>query len=338
MSSVSQEIALGELTLTAEPRHDWSARDIAALFDQPLNDLLFAAHWVHRHNFDPNSVQVSTLLSIKTGRCPEDCAYCPQSVRFATDLDAHDLLPLDTVREAARRAKAAGATRFCMGAAYRGPKDKDLDRIVGMVEEVKALGMETCVTLGLLKGGQAERLAAAGLDYYNHNLDTSEAYYPQIISTRRYDDRLDTLTKARGAGLKLCCGGILGLGESRRDRVELLKALSAFDPQPESVPVNRLVKVSGTPLADAEDLDGFEFVRSIAVARVLMPRSQLRLSAGRSDFSDEMQALCFFAGANSIFYGDKLLTTDNPGPNHDEALFGRLGLRPEACEPAAAAD
>lgn len=334
MSAIPEQFRLSELTISARPRHDWSAEQVEGLFERPLNDLLYAAQWVHRHHFDPNAVQVSTLLSIKTGRCPEDCAYCPQSVRFETGLAPEDLMPLDEVKAAARRAKQAGATRFCMGAAYRGPKDRDLDSIVEMIKEVKALGLETCVTLGLLKDGQAERLADAGLDYYNHNLDTSASYYPKIISTRRYEDRLDTLASVRAAGLKVCCGGILGLGEGRRDRAQLLQALAALEPHPESVPINRLVKVPGTPLEAAEDLSGIEFVRSIAVARILMPKSRLRLSAGRSDFGDEMQALCFLAGANSIFYGDKLLTTENPGPNEDEALFARLGLRAEAADAA----
>jgi len=323
------QIQLGGVTISALPRRDWRVADVAALFDLPFNDLLYGASWVHRRHFDPNTVQVSTLLSIKTGRCPEDCAYCPQSVRFATHVEAHDLLPLDEVRLAARRARAAGATRFCMGAAYRGPRDRDIERIAAMIEEVKKLGMETCVTLGLLKEGQAERLAAAGLDFYNHNLDTSAQFYPQIITTRTYADRLETLRRVRGAGIKVCCGGILGLGETRADRVEFLQTLATLEEHPESVPINRLVHVPGTPLADAEELDPIEFVRTIGVARVVMPRAHVRLSAGRTDFSDELQALCFFAGANSIFYGDRLLTTDNPGRGEDEALFARLGLRPE---------
>jgi biotin synthase len=333
MSTTPAQIALGDLTIEATPKQGWSPDEVERLFELPLNDLLFAAQWVHRQHFDPNTVQVSTLLSIKTGRCPEDCAYCPQSVRFDTGLAVHDLMPLDEVKQAARRAKEAGATRFCMGAAYRGPKDKDLAPIVEMIKEVKRLGMESCVTLGLLRDGQAEHLAEAGLDYYNHNLDTSESYYPTIISTRTYEDRLDTLRKVRNAGVKVCCGGILGLGESRRDRVEFMHTLATLESHPDSVPINQLVHVPGTPLENAAALDEFEFVRTIAVARILMPRSQLRLSAGRTDFSDEMQALCFFAGANSIFYGDKLLTTENPGKNEDEALFARLGLKPEAPPP-----
>jgi biotin synthase len=329
MPTKDDEIEIGGVTVGAAPRHDWSEGEIERLFALPLNDLLYAAHWVHRCHFDPNQVQVSTLLSIKTGRCPEDCAYCPQSIRFETGLAAHDLMPLEEVKAAARRAKDAGATRFCMGAAYRGPKDKELEPILLMIREVKKLGMETCVTLGLLREHQADRLAAAGLDYYNHNLDTSEAFYPQIITTRTYADRLNTLKQVRDAGIKVCCGGILGLGERRSDRVQLLQTLATLAEHPESVPLNQLVHVPGTPLEDAPPLDKFEFVRTLAVARILLPRSQLRLSAGRTDFSDELQALCFFAGANSIFYGDKLLTTDNPGTNEDEALFARLGLEPE---------
>jgi biotin synthase len=333
MLTKQAEMTLGELTIAAAPTQDWSAESVGRLFDLPLNDLLYAAQWVHRQHFDPNTVQVSTLLSIKTGRCPEDCAYCPQSIRFDTGLKSHELMPLEEVKQAARRAKEAGATRFCMGAAYRGPKDRDLEPIIEMIKEVKALGMESCVTLGLLKDSQAKMLAAAGLDYYNHNLDSSASFYPKIISTRTYDDRLDTLRKVRDAGVKVCCGGILGLGETRQDRIDFLHTLATLEAHPESVPINQLVHVPGTPLEDAKPLDEFEFVRTIGVARILMPQSQLRLSAGRTDFSDEMQALCFFAGANSIFYGDKLLTTDNPGKNEDEALFSRLGLTPEAYSP-----
>jgi biotin synthase len=329
MAAVEQEITTGGWRVTAAPRTDWTREQVEALFALPLNDLLYAAQWVHRQHFDPNAVQVSTLLSIKTGACPEDCAYCPQSIRFQTGVDNHELLPLDEVRAAARRAKEAGATRFCMGASYRGPKDSQLEPILAMIEEVKALGLETCATLGLLRPGQAERLAAAGLDYYNHNLDSSEQFYSQIISTRTYGDRLETLERVRGAGLKVCCGGILGMGETRADRAELLRTLATLEPQPESVPINDLVPVPGTPLANAGPLDPFEFVRCIAVARILMPRSHVRLSAGRTEFSDELQALCFFAGANSIFYGEKLLTTGNPDCAADQALFERLGLSPE---------
>jgi biotin synthase len=326
MSALEKETA--RAPVTAEPRTNWTVAEVAALFDLPFNDLLFQAQWVHRQNFEPNAVQVSTLLSIKTGACPEDCAYCPQSIRFETGVEQHDLMPLDEVRAAARRAKEAGATRFCMGASYRGPKDSQLEPILDMIKEVKALGLETCATLGLLRPGQAERLAAAGLDYYNHNLDSSAEFYGKIISTRTYADRLETLERVRGAGVKVCCGGIVGMGETRADRVGLLHTLATLTPQPESVPINELVPVPGTPLAAQEPLDPFEFVRSIAVARILMPRSHVRLSAGRSEFSDELQALCFFAGANSIFYGEKLLTTGNPDVVRDRALFAKLGLRP----------
>jgi biotin synthase len=331
---VTVELQLDGLRITAEPRHDWTPAQVERMLDLPLADLLFAAQNVHRAHFDPNSVQVSTLLSIKTGACPEDCAYCPQSVRFDTGLERQELMSVDEVTEAARRARDAGATRFCMGAAYRSPKDRQLVPIAEMIRQVKALGLETCATLGMLSESQAATLAEAGLDYYNHNLDTSEAYYPQIISTRTYEDRLRTLANVRSAGLKVCCGGILGMGETRTDRAAMLATLAGLDPQPESVPVNRLVAVPGTPLADAEPLDDFEFVRTIAATRILMPRAHVRLSAGRTDFSDAMQALCFLAGANSIFYGDRLLTTDNPGEQADHALFARLGLKPE---PATAA-
>jgi biotin synthase len=318
---------------SAEPRSDWTRAEVEALFALPFNDLLHLAQTVHRRSFDPNAVQVSTLLSIKTGACPEDCAYCPQSIRFETGVERHDLMPLAEVRAAAQRAKDAGATRFCMGASYRGPKDADLAPILEMVREVKALGLETCATLGLLRPGQAERLAAAGLDYYNHNLDSSPEYYEKVITTRTYGDRLETLQRVRAAGVKVCCGGIVGMGETRADRVGLLHVLATLTPQPESVPINDLVPIPGTPLAATHDVDPFEFVRCIAVARVLMPRSHVRLSAGRNDFSDELQALCFHAGANSIFYGEKLLTTGNPDTEADRALFERLGLSPE---PAAA--
>lgn len=311
-------------------RNDWLLDEVSDVYGQPFNDLLHAAHDVHRRHFDPNTVQVSTLLSIKTGRCPEDCAYCPQSVRYSTGLLDHPLVALEEVRQAAERAKASGATRFCMGASLRGPKDKDLEPIVEMIEAVKSIGLEACVTLGLLREGQAERLAAAGLDYYNHNLDTSESFYPNIISTRTYADRLDTLERVRSAGIKVCCGGILGMGETREQRIEFLHTLATLPRHPESVPINRLVRIPGTPLENAEELDALEFVRTIATARILMPESELRLSAGRTDFSDELQALCFFAGANSIFYGEKLLTTENPVASEDLALFARLGIVPEA--------
>jgi biotin synthase len=296
------------------------------LYALSLNDLLFRAHTVHRENFDPNRVQRSTLLSIKTGGCPEDCGYCPQAARYHTGVESQDLLALDEVTAAARLAKQHGATRFCMGAAWRGPKARDLAPVLEMVREVKALGLETCCTLGMLKDGQAEQLRDAGLDYYNHNLDTAPENYGNVITTREYQDRLDTLDRVRGAGLKVCCGGIVGLGESREGRAGLLAQLASLDPQPESVPINDLVQVEGTPLAGAEKLPWVEFVRTIAVARILLPRSMVRLSAGRAAMSEAVQALCFFAGANSIFYGDKLLTTGNPDVARDDALFAELGL------------
>jgi biotin synthase len=336
MSAVAQEMTVSGMAVRSEPRSDWQHDEVAALFELPLNDLLFAAQWVHRQHFDPNAVQVSTLLSIKTGRCPEDCAYCPQSVRFDTGLEFQDLMPLEEVEAAARKAREAGATRFCMGAAYRRPKDRDLDHIVKMIDAVNGLGMESCLTLGMLTQAQADRLAEAGLDFYNHNVDTSESYYREIISTRTYADRLETLERVRNAGIKVCCGGIVGMGESRRDRIEFLRTLATLPVHPESVPINQLVRVPGTPLAEGEDLDAIEFLRTIAVARIVMPRSQVRLSAGRTEFSDEMQAMCYFAGANSIFYGDKLLTTDNPGANEDLELFARLGLEPEPAAERAA--
>jgi biotin synthase len=322
-------LPLGGLTIDATPRHDWSVADVRALYELPFNDLLYAAQWVHRRHFDPNEVQISTLLSVKTGACPEDCAYCPQSIRYDTGVDAEALMSVEDVAAAARAAKAAGATRFCLGAAYRGPKPGQLEQIAAMIRAVKETGLETCATLGLLKDGQAQTLAAAGLDYYNHNLDSSRSFYPSIISTRRYDDRLDTLAKVRGAGLKVCCGGILGMGETREDRIGLLHELATLSAHPESVPINKLIPIPGTPLADAAPIDGLEFVRTVAAARILMPSSHVRLSAGRTDFSDELQALCFTAGANSIFYGEKLLTADNPDGAADLDLFARLGLRPE---------
>ncbi len=310
-------------------RHDWTVAEVAALYERPLMDLLYAAQSVHRRHFDPNEVQVSTLLSIKTGGCPEDCAYCPQSVRYDTGVEREELLSLEDVLTRARAARAAGATRFCMGAAYRSPKDHQLEVIAGMVREVRALGLETCATLGMLTEKQAVTLKAAGLDYYNHNLDTSEAFYGEVIQTRTYQDRLDTLEAVRAAGMHVCCGGIVGMGEKRQDRVEFLQRLATLAEHPESVPINELVQVEGTPLAGTEKLDPLEFVRTIAVARILMPHSHVRLSAGRAEMSDELQALCFLAGANSIFYGEKLLTTGNPDTEHDRKLFARLGLRPE---------
>ncbi len=307
-------------------RHDWTQSEIATLFDLPFNDLLFQAHSLHRLHFDPNQVQVSTLLSIKTGACPEDCAYCSQSARNDTELERERLLPLEEVVEKARAAKHNGASRFCMGAAWRNPTDKNLDRVIEMIEAVHALGLETCVTLGMLTQQQTQRLKQAGLDYYNHNLDTSPEYYGDIITTRTYEDRLDTLEHVRDAGINVCCGGIVGMGEQQQDRISLLQQLANLPRHPESVPINLLVQVEGTPLHGVEKLDALDFVRTIAVARILMPESWVRLSAGRTEMSDEMQALCFFAGANSIFYGDKLLTTTNPDENHDRILFDKLGI------------
>ncbi len=317
-----------------ETRSDWTLAEVRALHGLPFNDLIHHAQTAHRRHFDPNRVQVSTLLSIKTGACPEDCAYCPQSIRYDTGLEREALMEPSAVIARARAARDAGATRFCMGAAWRSPKDRDLEKVAEMVRGVRELGLETCATLGMLTPRQAGRLREAGLDYYNHNLDTSEAYYGEVITTRTYQDRLDTLAAVRDAGIRVCCGGILGMGEQPADRVALLHTLATLDPHPESVPINNLVQVEGTPLAGTAKLDPLEFVRIIAVARVLMPRSHVRLSAGRAAMSDEMQALCFLAGANSIFYGEKLLTTGNPDTASDEALFGRLGIRPEPAAPA----
>ncbi len=308
-------------------RHDWSRDQIAELFNLPFADLVFHAQQTHRNYFDPNAVQVSTLLSIKTGRCPEDCGYCPQSVRFETEVEVEPLLPLEEVIDAASKAKANGSSRFCMGAAWRSPKDKDIDNVIEMVQEVKALGLETCLTLGMLSEQQAHRLKEAGLDYYNHNLDTSPEFYGDIITTRTYQDRLDTLAHVRNAGINVCCGGILGMGETRQDRIGLLQELANQQPHPESVPINMLVRVEGTPLQDSVDFDALEFVRTIAVARILMPKSYVRLSAGRENMSEEMQALCFLAGANSVFYGEKLLTTPNPTEQSDQELFRKLGIK-----------
>lgn len=308
-------------------RHDWQLDEVQALFKKPFNDLLFQAQTIHRSHFDPNEVQVSSLLSIKTGSCSEDCGYCPQSARYDSDLTPEALMPVEEVLKSAQQAKDQGASRFCMGAAWRSPKDKDVARVVEMVQGVKAMGMETCVTLGMLTDEQTRTLKEGGLDYYNHNLDTSEDYYSEVITTRTYQDRLDTLQRVRDAGINVCCGGIVGMGENDADRANLLIELANLPKHPESVPINMLVQVEGTPLMGTEQLDPFMFIRMIAVARILMPESRVRLSAGRTDMSDEMQALCFFAGANSIFYGDKLLTTDNPMTNHDLALFERLGVR-----------
>jgi biotin synthase len=313
-------------SLAATVRHDWTHPEVLALFMTPFADLMFHAQRVHRCHHEPNTVQMSTLLSIKTGACPEDCAYCPQSVRYDTGIEREALMDVSAVRAAAVRARDAGATRFCMGAAYRSPKGKDLKVIVDMVRAVRALGLETCATLGMLSPEQADELAHAGLDYYNHNLDTSREFYPQIISTRSYQERLDTLAAVRAAGLKVCCGGIIGMGESLSDRAQLLRTLANLPEHPESVPINQLVPVAGTPLQGAAGVDPFDFVRTIAVARLLMPHAQVRLSAGRGAMSDELQALCFLAGANSIFYGDKLLTTGNPDVERDRRLFARLGL------------
>lgn len=312
--------------MTPTLRHDWSRDEILGLLALPFADLLQQAHAVHRTHHDANAVQVSTLLSIKTGGCPEDCAYCPQAARYATGVKAEKLMPLDAVLAKAQQAKAAGATRFCMGAAWRSPKDRDMPKVAEMIGAVKALGLETCATLGMLSDTQARTLKGAGLDYYNHNLDTDPDFYGEIIHTREMQDRLDTLGHVRDAGLKTCCGGIVGMGESRAQRAGLLQALASLPAHPDSVPINRLVQVEGTPLAGTRELDPFEFVRTIATARITMPKSMVRLSAGRAEMSDELQALCFFAGANSIFYGEKLLTTGNPDTARDLALFDRLGI------------
>lgn len=320
-------MSVDSINNSAVLRHDWQLDEVNALFAQPFNDLLFQAHTSHRANFDPNEVQISSLLSIKTGSCSEDCGYCPQSARYASDLTPEALMPVEEVLKAAQNAKDQGASRFCMGAAWRSPKDKDVDRVVEMVKGVKAMGMETCVTLGMLTDQQTQTLKEGGLDYYNHNLDTSEDYYSEVITTRTYQDRLDTLGRVRDAGINVCCGGIVGMGENATDRSKLLIELANLPKHPESVPINMLVQVEGTPLMGTDTLDPLVFIRMIAVARILMPLSRVRLSAGRNDMSDEMQALCFFAGANSIFYGDKLLTTDNPMTNQDLALFERLGVR-----------
>jgi biotin synthase len=315
----------------APVRQDWDRAEVLALFELPFPELLHRAAAVHREHFDPTEVQVSTLLSVKTGGCPEDCAYCPQAARYHTGVQATKLMSTEAVLEKARAAKAAGASRFCMGAAWRSPRDRDIPKVAEMIREVKALGLETCATLGMLSGDQAQALRGAGLDYYNHNLDTAPEFYGEIIHTREYQDRLDTLSHVRDAGMKTCCGGIVGMGESRGQRAGLLQALANLPAHPDSVPINRLVEVEGTPLAERHTsamLDPFEFVRTVAIARILMPRSMVRLSAGREEMSDELQALCFLAGANSIFYGEKLLTTGNPDVERDQALFTRLGLRP----------
>ncbi len=329
---MDQHIARGvtapAVDLSGAVRHDWTRAELRALFDLPFPDLIFHAQRIHRQNFDPREVQISTLLSIKTGGCPEDCAYCPQSAHYATGVRAEKIMDTAAVIAEAQAARRAGASRFCMGAAWRNPKDRDLDSVCAMVEGVKALGLETCATLGMLTGAQAQRLKGAGLDYYNHNLDSSPEFYGKIITTRTYQDRLDTLGHVRAAGIHVCCGGIVGMGESREDRVGMIAALATLPAHPESVPINMLVQVEGTPLATGAALDAIEFVRTIAVARIAMPASVVRLSAGREDMSEETQALCFVAGANSIFYGPKLLTTPNPGRDRDRALMDKLGLVP----------
>lgn len=314
--------------MTETVRHDWQLNEIEALFNQPFNDLLFQAQTVHRQFFDPNQVQISTLLSIKTGACPEDCKYCPQSARYTTGIEKERLMQVEMVLKRAEEAKQNGASRFCMGAAWKNPHKRDMPYLIDMVKGVKGMGLETCMTLGMLTPDQAGSLADAGLDYYNHNLDTSEEFYDQIITTRTYQDRLDTLSHVRDAGMKVCSGGIVGMGEKQLDRIGLLKSLANLPRHPESVPINMLVKVAGTPLAETEDLDELEFIRTIAVARILMPKSYVRLSAGRESMSEQTQTLCFMAGANSIFYGCKLLTTDNPDEDSDKRLFRKLGLTP----------
>jgi biotin synthase len=308
-------------------RHNWGQEEVEALLDLPFNDLMFQAQTVHRENFDPNSVQLSSLLSIKTGTCSEDCGYCAQSAKHSADLEPEKLLPLAEVIEAAQAAKERGATRFCMGAAWRNPTDKNLDRVIEMIDAVHSLDMESCVTLGMLTEEQAERLGRAGLNYYNHNLDTSPEFYGNVVTTRTYQDRINTLEHVRAQGINTCSGGILGLGESRRDRASMLRELANLPKHPNSVPINMLVQIEGTPLYGTEELDPFEFVRVVAAARIMMPKSNVRLSAGRSEMSDEMQALCFLAGANSIFYGDRLLTTDNPDSDNDRNLLERLGMQ-----------
>ena len=306
----------------------WSVAEVEALYDLPLMDLLYRAQQVHREHFDANEIQRSTLISVKTGGCSEDCGYCSQSARNKTELEREQLMPVAEVVAAAQAAKDRGASRFCMGAAWRGPKEKDLEPVLEMIREVKALGLQTCVTLGMLKDGQAEKLAEAGLDYYNHNLDTAAEFYPQVITTHTQQDRFDTIGEVRKAGMKVCSGGIIGMGESRRNRAALIVQLANMTPAPESVPINNLVAIPGTPMAEIRGVDNFEFVRTIAAARITMPTSFVRLSAGRDAMSEEMQTLCFLAGANSMFYGDKLLTTGNPDVDRDEALFAKLGLRP----------
>lgn len=336
MSSVESPISLSSLRPSkGVPESRWTVAAVEALYELPFMDLLYRAQQTHRQHFNPNEVQLSTLLSIKTGGCAEDCGYCPQSAHFETGLKASKILPLDEVLDAARAAKAQGATRFCMGAAWRSPKERDMEQVTAMIEGVRGLGMETCMTLGMLDEQQAHQLKDAGLDYYNHNLDTSPDYYGSVITTRTYQDRLDTLQNVREAGIHVCCGGIVGMGETRTQRAGLIAQLANLDPYPESVPINNLVAVPGTPLGDAEPIDPFEFVRTIAVARITMPTTMVRLSAGREQMDEALQALCFAAGANSIFYGDRLLTTSNPQAQRDRALFQRLGLHAQGERPAA---
>ena len=324
---MSSALATNINTSQSVIRNDWNIEEVKELFNLPFNDLLFEAHKIHRQNFNPNQIQMSMLLSIKTGGCPEDCAYCPQSAHHETSLKAEKLMEVEKVLSEARKAKESGATRYCMGAAWRSPKDHDLDTVCEMISGVKALGMETCVTLGMLTSLQADRLASVGLDYYNHNIDTSPEFYNEIISTRTFEDRLDTLANVRDAGINVCSGGIVGMGENVKDRAGMLLTLANLPEHPQSVPINMLVHVEGTPISRSDDLDQIEFVKSIAVARILMPRSVVRLSAGREDMSDEVQALCYFAGANSIFVGDRLLTTANPEIHKDSVLFEKLGIK-----------
>lgn len=308
-------------------RHDWAESEVMALFEQPFSDLMFTAHSVFRENFNPNQIQISALLSIKTGGCPENCAYCPQSAHYQTNLEREKLMTVEQVTIAAKEAKLKGASRFCLGAAWRGPRDSDIDKVAEMIQAVKNEGLETCVTLGLLKKGQAHKLKEAGLDFYNHNIDTSEDFYPNIITTRTFSDRLETLDYVRDADIQVCCGGIIGMGESVKDRAQMLMTLANMPEHPKSVPINLLIRIPGTPLENTSELDPIDFVRTIAVTRIMMPASYVRLSAGREHMSDECQALCFFAGANSIFHGEKLLTAENPHPKTDEQLFQRLGLQ-----------
>lgn len=314
--------------MTQDIRHDWTKAEAEALIQKPFNDLMFEAQVMHRRYHDPNAVQISTLLSIKTGGCPEDCKYCPQSSKYKTGLDAEKLMEIDAVLTAAKRAKTAGASRFCMGAAWRSPKDRDLEKVKAMVAGVKALGMETCVTLGMLNGEQAKELKKVGLDYYNHNIDTGEEFYPEIITTRTFEDRIDTLENVREAGINVCSGGIIGMGEANYDRASMLVTLANLPEHPQSVPINMLVRVEGTPFAINEEVSGIDFVRIIAAARIMMPKSVVRLSAGREEMTDEVQAMCFLAGANSIFYGEQLLTTPNPKAEKDQALMENLGIKP----------